>query len=217
MARDVEAQAGLGVVLGAYLNTVIEAVGADLGQRSGVEGVAQFADLLGDAVTAEQAEMIAAATATAAQRGVLAGAIGFASTAVVSSLGAGPLVGLAATRIVKAGTDRLTRPDAATMPDVRLRHVAYDSIIVAAVTLARTDRATQGSHRLHEDDAAGLAQVDAHLERLAQLDAAADAEAYHDEVADMADFIQQRAPRLDTFVNGVLSVPAVSELTERHD
>ena len=179
--------------------------------------MAQFADLLGDAVTAEQAEMIAAATADAAQRGVLAGAIGFGSTAVASSFGAGPLVGLAVTRIVEVGTDRMTRVDAETMPDGMLRHVAYDSIIVATVTLGRTDRATQDSHRLHDDDAAELHRIDAHLERLAELDAAGDAEAYHDEVSDMADLIRQRTPRLDTFVNGVLSVPAVSALTESHD
>ena len=156
VARDVEAQAALGVVLGAYMNTVIDEVGPDLAERSGVEGVAQFADLLGDAVTAEQAEMIAAATADAAQRGVLAGAIGFGSTAVASSFGGGPLVGVAVSRIVEAGTDRMTRIDAETMPDGMLRHVAYDSIIVATVTLGRTDRATQDSHRLHDDDAAEL-------------------------------------------------------------
>jgi hypothetical protein len=102
------------------------------------------------------------------------------------------------------------------MPDGLLRHVAYDSIVVATVTLARTDRQTQRDHGLHDDEHADLERVDAHLARLAELDAAGDAEAYHDEVADMADYIQQRTPRLDTFVHGVLSVPAVSALTERH-
>ena len=108
----------------------------------------------------------------------------------------------------------MTRIDADTMPDGRLRHVAYDSIIVATVTLARTDRATQDAIGCTTTMRRSCTRIDAHLARLAELDAAGDAEAYHDEVSDMADFIQQRTPRLDTFVNGVLSVPAVSELTE---
>jgi hypothetical protein len=96
------------------------------------------------------------------------------------------------------------------MPDGRLRHVAYDAIIVGAVTTARRAATADG------DDEAALRQVDDHLERLADLDAAGDAEAYRDEVSDMVDFIEQRAPKLDAFLTDIRSIPAVNELVEGH-
>ncbi len=215
MARDLEAQAALGVVLGAYMNTVTERVGQEIGSRTGVEEVAQFADLIGDAVTAEQAEMVAVATAAATRWGILAGAIGFASSTAVSSLGAGPVVGLAVTRVIKMGTDNMSEPDPEIMPNGLLRHVAYDAILVATVSLARSDAATRPSHGMrdqHED----LAVVDSYLSRLAELDADGDAGAYHDHVSDMADYIAQRTPELDEFVNEVMTNAAVSELREDH-
>ncbi len=213
-ARDVEAQASLGVVLGAYLNTVIADVGADVATLSGVDHVAQFADLIGDAVTAEQAEMIAAAASATAQNGALVGAIGFASTTILSASGAGPLVGLAAGRVVKSVTDRVPHVEPDRMPNGRLRHVAYDAIIVGAVTLARTDTGLRAAHQ--DDDAASLRQVDEHLRRLAELDTTVDADAYRDVVSDMVDLIEQRTPHLDAFLHEVRSIPAVNELTEGH-
>jgi hypothetical protein len=217
IARDVEAQAALGVVLGAYMNTVIQRVGSDVNDRTGVEDVAQFADLIGDAVTAEQAEMIAAATALAAQQGVLAGAIGFATTTLTTSFGAGPLVGFAVSQAVKIGTPLFSRPAPDTMPDGLLRHVAYDAILVATVSLARADPSGQHGHGHGPPDYyAHLQVIDAHLARLGELDATGDAEAYHDEVSDMADYIAQCTPNLDEFVREVMTQPSVSELREDH-
>ena len=211
IARDVNAQAALGVVLGAYMNTVVADLGTDIVVRSGVDHVAQFADLIGDAVTAEQAEMIATAAAETAQNGTLVGLIGFGSGNVLARIGAGPLVGFVAAQVVSVATSQMAHVEAAHMPDRRLRHVAYDAIIVGAVTTAR--RATTADLA---DDEAALRQVDDYLERLADLDAAGDAEAYRDEVSDMVDFIEQRTPRLDAFLTEIRSIPAVNELTEGH-
>ena len=60
IGRDEQAQAAIGVTLGAYVNSVVDELGIDVASRSGIEHVAQFADLVGDAVSAEQAEMVAA-------------------------------------------------------------------------------------------------------------------------------------------------------------
>ena len=216
MARDVEAQAALGVVLGAYMNTVVADVGGDLATLSGVDHVAQFADLLGDAVTAEQAEMIATAASATAQNGILVGAVGFATSKALSFAGAGPFVGYVAGRLVKSASERMADVEPQEMPNGRLRHVAHDAIVVASVTLARTDRELQAARGLDGDDAASLAQIDVHLARLAEFDAAGNDEAYRDEVSDMVDFIEQRAPQHDAFLTEIRSIPAVNELVEGH-
>ena len=74
----------------------------------------------------------------------------------------------------------------------------------------------QRARGLDGDDAASLRQIDDHLTRLAEFDAAGDDEAYRDEVSDMIDFIEQRAPKLDAFVTEIRSIPAVNELVEGH-
>ncbi len=216
VARDAESQAAIGVALGAYMNHVIDDLGATVIARSGVEHVAQFADLIGDAVAAEQAEMVAAAAAATAQRRELADGVGFAVNAGLSAIGVGRLVSFGVKRVVKAGTDSLSRVDPDTMPNGSLRHVTYDAILVATVTLARSDRGAQISNGLDDDDPAVLRQIDERLERLAALSAAGDTAGYRDEVSDLARFIEARTTALDEFVNAVTNVPAVHELIEGH-
>ena len=199
IARDVEAQAALGVVLGAYMNTVIAELGTDIAdaqRRRPCRPVRRPArrrrhrraggdDRRGGRRRRRRTECSS-------------GAIGFGSAPCSHRRSvAGPLVGFVVAQIVRRRTNQHgPRRSRSTMPDGRLRHVAYDAIIVATVTLARTDRATQDSRSVCTTTMRpSLRQIDDHLERLAELDAAGDAEAYHDEVSDMVDFIEQRTPR----------------------
>ncbi len=216
IGRDARAQTAIGITLGAYLNTIVDELGADIARGSGVEHVAQFADLVGDAVSAEQAEMIATAAASSAQRRVLAGGVGFALSSAAGAAGAGPVVTFGVGELIRVGTDRFADVDPTTMPNGAIRHVTYDAIVVAAVVFARADPvaiSTDGSH----DDPSDLARVDDHLARLAELDAAGDVDGYLDEVSDMARFIERRTPHLDRFVNSITNVAAVNELIESHD
>ena len=141
---------------------------------------------------------------------------GFATSSALGAAGAGPLVGYVAGRLVKSASERMADVEPQAMPNGRLRHVAYDAIVVATVTVARTDRDVQEARALGDDSASSLEQIDAHLARLAQFDATGDDEAYRDEVSDMVDFIEQRAPKLDTFLTDIRSIPAVNELVEGH-
>ena len=211
ISRDPQAQAAIGVTLGAYLNTIVDELGADLATRSGVEHVAQFADLVGDAVSAEQAEMIASAAASSAQRRTLAGGVGFGLSAAATALGGGPVVGFAVNQLVRVGTDRLAVVDPDAMPNGAIRHVTYDAIVVAAVTAGRALTADD------PDDPDDLARVDEYLDRLAELDASGDVDGHRAAVADMASFIERETPGLDRFVNSVTNVAAVNELIEGHD
>jgi hypothetical protein len=209
IGRDAQAQAAIGVTLGAYVNSIVDELGVDVAQRSGVEHVAQFADLVGDAVSTEQAEMVASAAASSAQRRLLADGVGFGVSAAAAAAGGGPVVGFAVNELMRVGSDRFADVDPDMMPNGAIRHRTYDAIVVATVTLGRTETTA--------DDPAALARVDEHLERLARLDAAGDIDGYADEVSDMALFIEHSTPNLDSFVNSVTELASVNELIESHD
>jgi len=219
IGRDEKAQAAIGVTLGAYVNSVVDELGIDVASRSGIEHVAQFADLVGDAVSAEQAEMVAGAAASSAQRRVLANAVGFGATAAANATGAGPVVGFAVNQLVRAGTAKFAAVDPDTMPNGAIRHRTYDAIVVATVTLGRADPTAIDADRAvgDRDDADDLARVDEYLERLAKLEAAGDIDGYADEVSRMTQFIERTTPDLDSFVNSITELSAVNELIESHD
>ncbi len=215
IGRDSQAQAAIGVTLGAYVNSIVDELGGDIAQRSGVEHVAQFADLVGDAVSAEQAEMVASAAASSAQRRMIADGVGFGVSTATATAGGGPLVGFAVNQLIRLGSDRFAHVDPDTMPNGAIRHRTYDAIVVAGVTLARAHPTVTDRDR-PADDPDELARVDEHLERLARLDAAGDIDGYIDEVSDMAQFIERSTPNLDSFVNSITNVAAVNELIESH-
>jgi hypothetical protein len=216
VARDAGAQATLGVVVGAYARHVVNMLGAAIDRRTGVQHVAQFADLLGDAVDAEQSEMIAAAIASTTHRRQLADLVGFGAGAASSAGGIGAVVSMATTRAVKYAADTLTEVDPDTMPNGALRHVAHDAIVVDTVMLGRTDRATQRVHRLGADRPADLERVDRYLARIDKLSDAGDEAGYRNEVSDMVRFIETNTPALDEFLTSVTDIAAVNELIEGH-
>ena len=219
IGRDEQAQLAIGVTLGAYVNSIVDELGVDIPRRSGIEHVAQFADLVGDAVSAEQAEMVAGAAASSAQRRLLADAVGFGASATASAIGGGPVVGFAVNQLVRVGTDRFAAVDPDAMPNGAIRHRTYDAIVVATVTLGRADPTAIDADRAvsDRDDADDLARVDEYLERLARLEAAGDTDGYADEVSRMTQFIERTTPNLDSFVNSITELAAVNELIESHD
>ena len=162
--------------------------------------------------------MIAAAASATAQNGMLVGADRFRHEQCARRRPAP-----ATRRLRRRPHWSSRRPNAwptwsrSAMPNGRLRHVAYDAIIVATVT-----RGAHRSRRPGEPEPwattphRACEQIDAHLARLAEFDAAGDDEAYRDEVSDMVDFIEQRAPKLDAFLTEIRSIPAVNELVEGH-
>jgi hypothetical protein len=216
IGRDARAQTAIGVTLGAYVNSLADGLGVDIARRSGVEHVAQFADLVGDAVTAEQAEMVAAAAAASAQRRVLAGAVGFGVSAAASAAGGGPIVNFAVGQLVGIGADRFAHVDPDTMPNGVIRHTTYDAIVVATVTVGRAHPTMIDADQA-ADDPDELDRVDEYLDRLAELDAAGDTDGYAVEVSHMTQFIERSTPNLDSFVNSITELGAVNELIESHD
>ena len=114
IGRDEQAQAAIGVTLGAYVNSIVDELGVDIASRSGIEHVAQFADLVGDAVSAEQAEMVAAAAASSSQRRVLADAVGFGVSATATTTGGGPVVDFAVNQLVRASAPTGSPPSTRT-------------------------------------------------------------------------------------------------------
>ncbi len=215
IARDIEAQAALGVTVGVYVNQVTAELGASIDDRSALGHAAQFADLIGDSVSAEQAEMVAAAAAETMRLGSMGTVIGFGVNAAASAAGVGTIGGFVIRQVVKAGTQALTTVEPGTMPNAMVRHVTHDAIVVAAVTLAQSDAQTRAANDLDDDDAAAGDVVDAHLVRLDELSADGDLAGYQAELSRMETFIVDM-PHLDEFVNGILDDPAVNELTEGH-
>jgi hypothetical protein len=211
LLRDAPAQAVLGGVLGAYAIKVVHDLGDRVVDHVGIERVARFADLLGDAARAEQAELLVTAAATEATRRRVVGAIGFGVGAVLSVSGVGSVTRGLATRAVGAAARPAVRVTPRALPDLSIPATTYDLITVACVRLVAADPSLRPP--------LGLGAItDAEWGRVEELLAAiADTDDPHERarrVIRLNRYAEDRLPALAGYLADIRSTPGMDELTE---
>jgi hypothetical protein len=226
IARNPQAQTALGLTIGAFTNSVVDRLGSELGEQSGIDDVARFADLIGDGVSAEQAEMMAAAADAEMQLGQV---LGIASSAIgvgVSLAAFGPITSAVIGGVISLSSSWLSNVDSKVMPNSQLCDLAFDAIYVNTVRLARNDATTKREHGLIAEEAEHGPTIDAYLGEL---------EAINSDLAKLGDsdrdiergtqLLEQRELKLaelrtyiestdeiDAFVKSVMDLDAVQEL-----
>jgi hypothetical protein len=210
--RDPSAQAAIGPVVSEYATQTVTDLGADVGKLTGVEHVADFADLLVDATRAEQSVLMAEAAAEEGRRRRLGGALGFGLSAIASVFGGGPAVRSVVSAAVLVGTELVANVEPETMPDGLFGPTAYNLITMAAVAVVVNDPHVRrelgmgsiGPRRLAEmarrlDDIADEPDVGDRVTKVRQLEA----------------WIATEVPELDAHLNTVKMMPGMDALKER--
>lgn len=217
IGRTPAAQHALGVTIGAYINSIFEMRGSEVLEQNDIYASAEFADLIGDAVTAEQAEMIGAAADETMWRAGVVGSLGTAATTFVGLSGAGAITSAAFGKVVNVVVDTVSHVDPDKMPDLDIRMVAHNAALVQLVRFARSDQGMQSDLGLDEDDPELQQQVDDYLLRLDELHEAGDTEAYNDTASDMISDIKASTSKLGAMVVKIEQSGSFTSLRESHD
>lgn len=213
LLRDPEAQVAIGTALGAYTIHVVAGLGGHLRDHSGLEHVAQFADLIGDATRAEQAELVMAAAEEEASIRRLGGAIGFGLGVGLSSTGAGALVRAGVAESVDALTDIVAdaSSQADSMPGLSIPAATYDLVTLATVTLVASDRTVRASLGVASIDDDEWAAIDDLLDDVSRANGS-------DErirsILRLDHHIETSVPALGALLRDVRSTPGLQELSE---
>jgi len=208
---DPAAQAALGTVLGAYTNTIVTDLGAEIGKRPGLEYVARFTDLIADASRTEQAELVMKAAAEEARRRQLGSMIGFGVTAALTASGAGWVTHVVVSRAVSMASNFVARVDPTGLPDARIPSFTYDLITVGALGVVAADPV----ERRHADlGAVPLSDWSDLRRRLAEIDDEDDPDERTRQILRLDHWIEDDVPLLAAYLGRVRSVPGMDELTE---
>lgn len=210
ICRESEAQAAIGLTLGAYTTAIFDRLGTGTIDDSTIRNVARFGELIGASVDAEQAEMIAAAAAASSRRRALGEQVSFAIGQAASAVGAGPVVAAAVSKAAQFGAARFADVEAETMPDVLVRDSTYLAIVVGAVRAARIDPSSVDPQSA--DDDAQLARVDDKLALIDELAEAGDRAGYEEEVEALMALVGARTPQLERALLAVTDLPTVEAL-----
>ena len=105
----------------AYTFDTFERVGGEATTRPDVTHVAEFADLIGDASRAEQAELVMAAAVEESRRRQLNGLIGFGTNVALLAGGAGSVARAIAGQAVRAATNWRDQGEPERLPEGRSR------------------------------------------------------------------------------------------------
>ena len=210
------AQSAIGPAVSEYAIQTVTDLGAGVGTLTGVEHVADFADLLVDAARAEQTSLMAEAAAEEGRRRQLAGALGFGLSAVATVFGGGPVVRSAVRSVVSAavllGTELVANVEPKAMPDGLFGPTAYNLITMAAVAVVVNDPDVRRE--------LGMASISpGRLEEMARrLDDIADESDLTDRVTKvrkLEQWIATEVPVLDAHLNTVKTMPGMDALKER--
>lgn len=209
--RDEAAQAAVGVAVGGYATSLVDDLGADITTRPGLERLTRFADLLGDAARAEQAELVMVAAAEEAARRRLGSAAGFGATVALTGGGAGVVLRSVTGRAMSAVVERFAPVDPGRMPGRSIPAATYDIITVAGLSLVVRDRSTR--HPL------GLGTVAAHhwkeiADRLVQIERTDDPDERTRQVIRLDRWVEDNSPDVARYLAAVRSTPGLDELTE---
>ena len=211
LLRDAPAQAALGAVLGAYTTTVVAELGGDIAVRPGLEYVTRFADLVGDASRAEQAELVTEAAAEQARRRQLGAVIGFGVTATLTLGGAGSLARALTSRAIALATEFAGRVDVGEIPGGRIPAFTYDLITIEALRVVSTDSDERRRAGLTSVSRSDWNEISG---RLDLIDAADDDADRTRNLLRLDRWIEAEVPVLAGYLNRIRSVPGMDELTE---
>lgn len=211
LLRDGPAQAALGAVLGAYTTTIVTELGGDIANRPGLEYVTRFADLVGDASRAEQAELVVEAAAEQTRRRQLGAVIGFGVTAAMTLGGAGSLARALTSRAITLATEFAGRVGVAELPTGRIPAFTYDLITVEALRIVSTDRDERRRAGLSSVSRSDWHEISGRLDRIDAADDESDRTTY---LLRLDRWIEAEVPVLAGYLNRIRSVPGMDELTE---
>ncbi len=210
--RDRSAQAAIGPVVSEYATQTVTDLGAGVGTLTGVEHVADFADLLVDATRAEQTTLMAEAAAEEGRRRQLGGVLGFGLSAIVSVFGGGPAVRSVVSAAVLVGTELVADVEPETMPDGLFGPTAHNLVTMAAVAVVVNDPRVRRELGM---DSIGPARL---REMSRRLDDIADESDLTDRLTKVREFerwIATEVPALDAHLNTVRMMPGMDALKER--
>ena len=210
--RDRSAQAAIGPVVSEYATQTVTDLGAGVGTLTGVEHVADFADLLVDATRAEQSTLMAEAAAEEGRRRQLGGALGFGLSAIASVFGGGTAVRSVISAAVLVGTELVANVEPETMPDGLFGPTAYNLITMAAVAVVVNEP--------HVRLELGMESITPRqlVEMARRLDDIADESDLTDrltKVRELEHWIATEVPQLDAHLNTVKMMPGMDALKER--
>ncbi|MBG7603134.1 MAG: hypothetical protein IZT58_00700 [Actinobacteria bacterium] len=209
--RDAPAQAALGTALGSYTYTVVDELGENITRHLGLDRVTRFADLLGDAARAEQAELVMAAAAAEAFREQLGGAARFGIDAGLTASGVGLIARGLASRATKIAVDWAAQVDPGEMPDHSIPSQTYDLITVAAVALVTEKPSLRASLRLGKIDDDSWDEVD---EQLTAIEKSANPRERQRNISILNRYIEDELPALGGYMREVRNIEGLDELTE---
>ena len=209
--REPAAQAAIGPAMSAYTTQTVTDLGAGVGTLTGVEHVADFADLLVDATRAEGATLMAEAVAEEGRRNQLGGALGFGLSAVAAALGGGPAVRSVVATAVRVGTEFVAGVEPETMPDGLFGPTTHNLITMTAVSVV------VGSAHVRRE--LGMESIDPHqldemARRLDEIDDEADLDARLTKVRSFEGWIAAEVPLLDVHLNSIRKMPGMDALKE---
>jgi hypothetical protein len=209
--RDAPAQAALGTALGSYTHTVVDELGENITEHLGLDRVTRFADLLGDAARAEQAELVMAAAAEEAFRKQLGGAVRFGIDAGLTASGIGLIIRGLTSRATRIAVDWAAQVEPGDMPDLSIPSQTYDLITIASVALVSNNpslRASLGLGKINDDS---WHEVD---EQLRAIQDSTDPRDRQRNMSILNRYIEDELPDLGGYVRDVRSVEGLDELTE---
>lgn len=210
--RSPEAQPAIGTALAAYTFETFERVAGDATRRPDVSHLADFADLIGDASSAEQAELVITAAIDEARHRHLDGLIGFGTNVALLAGGAGSVARSIAGRAVQAATRWRDDGEPHRLPEGRIPAQAYDLITVAAVSVPASNPSMRHDAGLDDVTATEWAEVTRHVDVIEQLD---DPHSRMLAVGDLDHWIDTSVPALAAYLLELRKMPGVSELKER--
>ena len=210
--RDRSAQAVIGSVMSEYATQTVGDLGAGVGMLTGVEHVADFADLLVDATRAEQSTLMAEAAAEEGRRRQLGGALGFGLSAIASVFGGGPAVRSVVSAAVLVGTELVANVEPETMPDGLFGPTAYNLITMAAVAVVVNDPHVRRELGLDSISPRRLVEIARRLDDIAQVSDVGDRVT---KVRELEHWIATEVPELDAHLNTVKMMPGMDALKER--
>lgn len=210
--RERSAQAAIGPVISEYATQTVTDLGAGVGTHTGVEHVADFADLLVDATRTEQSALMAEAAAEEGRRRRLGGALGFGLSALASALGGGPAVRSVVSAAVLVGTELVANVEPETMPDGLFGPTAYNLITMAAVTVVVNDPSVRRELGMGSISPRRLGEMARRLDEIADEPDVGDRLT---KVRKLERWIASEVPVLDAHLNTVKMMPGMDALKEK--
>jgi len=213
LMRDAPAQAALGGALGRYTNDTVYDLGENI-VKQGLNRVSNFADLLGDAARAEQAELVMAAAAEEAFRRQVGSTVKTGVNAGLSLSSAGIVARSVTNEAMKVATDwaAQVRPD--ELIDLSIPSETYDLITVAAIAMVADNPSVRSALGLNTIPAQSWDRIDDLLEDIENSDNSSERAR---KIVLLDRYIENDEPDLGGYMREVRDTAGVDELIEQRE